>query len=254
MAPPTQKTTLIFAAGSWYPSNAFDPLCSILQSQGYVTKSVAWPSTSRASAIKDLSEDIATLRALIEPEVLNGGDVVVIAHSWAGLPVNSGLEGLMKPKPSTGAEAGGDRGGVVKLLFISAFLPEVGESVISTFGREAEWYVKDEQNNTVFPTTPFELLFHDVPDGRAWAETLRPFSWATTNSRATGAAYLSIPSSYLFCEEDQAIPLFGQQAMVDKARENGAQMRTETVKTGHTPWLVDGEWVAGWIRREIEQE
>ncbi|KAL4780885.1 alpha/beta-hydrolase [Aspergillus varians] len=247
MAPPAQKPSLILAPGSWFPPTAFDPLATLLNAHGYKTQTVSWPSIARASAVKDLSEDITALRALVEPEIQDGREVIVIAHSWAGLPVNSALEGLRKPSE-------GWSGGVVRLLFIAAFIPEVGESVVSTCGGEAEWYVKDEPNNTLFPSIPFELFFHDVPDGKTWVETLRPASWATTNSRATGAAYVAIPSSYLLCEEDRAIPLFLQQAMVDKAREKGAQMRTEIVKTGHSPWLVDAEVVARWVRREIGEE
>ncbi|KAL4911297.1 hypothetical protein BDW74DRAFT_172763 [Aspergillus multicolor] len=242
------KPTLILAPGSWYPASAFDPLASLLNAQGYTTKSVSWPSVSeRASSVTSLSEDIEALQALIKPEVEAGRDIVVIAHSWAGLPVNSGVGEFIK-------QQGSEKGGVVKLLFISAFVPEVGHSLVSTFGGEAEWYVKDESNKTIFPSTPLELFFHDVADGATWASKLRPAAWSTTIAPATDAAYLKLPSSYLLCEEDRAIPSFVQQMMIDKARENGADMKTEKVKTGHTPWLVEGMGavVVDWIKRELE--
>ncbi|KAL5339334.1 alpha/beta-hydrolase [Aspergillus crustosus] len=239
------KPTLVFAPGSWYPTSTFNSLTTLLESQGYRTHTVAFPSITQATTVKDLSNDIAAVRSLIEPEIKQGKDVVVIAHSWAGLPVNSALEGLIKTSETHGA-------GVIKLLFISAFLPEIGQSLVSTKGGEAEWYVKDPTNTTIIPSTPHSLFFHDVPDGEYWASTLRPVAYATTIAPATGAAYLSLQSTYLLCEEDRALPLFMQQLMVDKARGNGAEMATATVKTGHTPWLVETEWVAGWIREEVE--
>lgn len=145
MPQPNPKPTIILASGSWYPARSFDPLAQILHSHGYTTKSIAWPSITCAEEIKDLSEDIAALRALVEPEVQAGRDVVVVAHSWAGLPVNSGLGGLLAKRVSSSAEGneggngkeggkGKSKGGVVKLLFIAAFVPEIGQSLVSTFG------------------------------------------------------------------------------------------------------------------------
>ncbi|KAL4929462.1 alpha/beta hydrolase [Aspergillus undulatus] len=247
-----QKPTIILASGSWYPASSFDPLAVVLQKHGYRTRNIAWPSITHATQVKSLEDDIAVLRGVIQPETAAGRDVVVLAHSWAGMPVNSGLGGLIKSETG-GNEGKGGGNGVVKLLFIAAFMTEDGQSLVSTFGGEAEWYVKDTVNATISPSTPFDLFFHDVPDGREWASTLRPAAWSTTIAPATGAAYLSLPSAYLFCEEDRALPLFLQQAMVDKARSNGADVRSESVRTGHSPWLVEGgaERVAEWVMREV---
>ncbi|KAL2848696.1 alpha/beta-hydrolase [Aspergillus pseudodeflectus] len=242
---PDRKPTLIFAPGAWYPATAFTPLTALLESDRYTCHTVAFPSIQQATTVTDLSADIAAVRALVELEVEKGNKVVIVVHSWAGLPVNSALEGLAKG-------AGGSGGGVVKLIFISAFIPELGQSLISAFGGEpAPWYVRDEANGTVSPSTPYDLFFHDVPGGEEWAGKLRPHAWATKISPATGTAYSWIPSSYLFCEQDRAIPVEVQKMMVEQARAQGAQITTESIATGHTPWLVDAQRVAGYIRREI---
>lgn len=80
-------------------------------------------------------------------------------------------------------------------------------------------------------------------------EQLRPHARVTKVAPATAAAYLHIPTSYLLCEDDRAIPLFVQDLMVEKAREKGAVVVTEKINTAHTPWLVDADRVAGYIRR-----
>ncbi|KAL3461473.1 Alpha/beta hydrolase fold-1 [Aspergillus heterothallicus] len=242
-----QKPTLIFAPGAWYPTEAFTPLTTILESEGYTCHTIAFPSIQQATTVRDLSDDIAAVRALVEPEAQKGNDVVIVVHSWAGLPVNSALAGLEK------SASEGRKGGVVKLVFISAFIPEIGQSLVSAFGgTPAPWYVRNESNGTVSASTPFELFFHDVPSGEEWAEKLRPHAWATKTSPATGAAYQNISSSYLHCEHDRAIPIEVQKIMVEKARSQGAKIATETIATGHTPWLVDADKVAEYIRRETE--
>ncbi|PYI00617.1 alpha/beta-hydrolase [Aspergillus sclerotiicarbonarius CBS 121057] len=236
--------TLILTPGAWYPPTAFNPLIEKLPE--YTCHAVAFPSIQKATEVQDLQPDIETVRALVEQEADAGNDVVVVSHSWSGLPVNSALRDLSKAS----REQAGKKGGVVKLVFISAFIPDVGESLIGAFGgTPPEWYVRDEANGTVSASDPHTLFFHDVPDGKQWAETLRPHAWATKNSPATGAAYVDIPSAYLLCEEDRAIPLFVQELMVEKARAKGASIETEKIKTAHSPWLVYPDEVAAFVKK-----
>lgn len=147
------KPTLIFAPGAWYPSSAFDPLIAKLAPHGYTCQTVSFPSIQQATEIKDLTADINAVRALVEPAVNAGQDVIIISHSWSGLPVNSALEGLSR----TERQREGKQGGVTKLIFISAFLPDVGESLIGAFGGvPPEWYVM----NVSFPRWP--VIFNPV--------------------------------------------------------------------------------------------
>lgn len=261
------KPTLIFAPGAWYPPTAFDPLIAKLPD--YTCHTIAFPAIQQATTVTDLQLDISAVRTLVEREADAGRDVVIVLHSWAGLPVNSALDGLSKDA----REKEGKEGGVVRLVFIAAFIPELGESLVNALGGPAEWFVRDVSTNTHLPlcvcvahkliqiqvengtvtaSDPFTLFFHDVPDGHEWAKTLRPHSWAAKTSPATSAAYLEIPNSYLLCEDDRAISLFAQEAMVEKARQKGAVFETEMIKTAHTPWLVPDvmDEVARYIRRQ----
>lgn len=246
-SPPTiamSKPTLIFAPGAWYPPTAFDHLIAKLPD--YICHTIAFPAIQHAATVRDLQPDINAVRTLVEHETDAGRDVVIVLHSWAGLPVNSALDGLSKEA----RVKEGKEGGVVKLVFIAAFIPTVGESLLDVLGGPPGWYVRHIENGTVTANDPFALFFHDVPDGREWVKLLRPHAWVTKNSPATGAAYLEIPSSYLLCEDDRAIPLAAQEAMVEKARQKGARFETERVKTAHTPWLVVPDEVAEYIRRQ----
>ncbi|XHF96385.1 hypothetical protein AWENTII_000022 [Aspergillus wentii] len=241
-------TSLVFAPGAWYPPTAFDPIIHKLRPLGYACQTIAFPSIQQAPIVEDLQLDIAAVRTAVEDAADAGQEVMVIAHSWAGLPVNSALDGLSREE----RQKTGKPGGVVRLLFLSAFLPDVGQSLIGAFGgTPPPWYIRDA-NGTVTASDPFSLFFHDVPDGQEWAQTLRPHAWATKNSPATAAAYRTIPSAYLQCEHDRAIPLFVQEAMVENARQKGALMESETIPTAHTPWLVMPDAVVDYIRRQAE--
>ncbi|KAE8380331.1 Alpha/beta hydrolase fold-1 [Aspergillus bertholletiae] len=245
------KPTLILAPGAWYPSSAFDPLIAQLAPHGYTCQTVSFPSIQQATEVQDLSADINAVRALVEAAVNASQEVIIVSHSWSGLPVNSALKGLSRVE----RQKEGREGGVTKLIFISAFLPDIGESLIGAFGGvPPEWYVMNVENATVTADDPYTLFFHDVPDGREWAKTLRPHAWATKNSPATGTAYVHIPAAYLLCEKDRAIPLFVQELMVEKARQKGASVETEKIQTAHTPWLVDPDRVATYIRMHAGEQ
>ena len=103
------------------------------------------------------------------------------------------------------------------------------------------------------PSDPLVLFFHDVPDGAEWAKSLKPHSWATKNAPATSAAYMNIPSTYLLTEDDRATPLPVQQVLVERARRKGAQIETEKIKTGHTPWLAMPDQVVAYIRKHASE-
>jgi hypothetical protein len=134
----SSNPTLIFCPGAWYPPTAFEALAAHFPD--HTTHTVAFPSIQNATSVQDLQPDIDALRTLVEQEASAGKEVVVISHSWSGLPVNSALDGLSKAE----RQAAGETGGVTKLIFISAFIPDVGESLIGAFGGvPPDWYNRD---------------------------------------------------------------------------------------------------------------
>lgn len=135
------KPSLIFAPGAWYPDTAFDPAIELLKQHGYENcHTVGFPSIQQATTVKGLELDIAAVRALVTREADAGREVIVVSHSWAGLPVSSALDGLSKEE----REEAGKAGGVIRLVFVAAFIPNIGESLIGAFGgTPPPWYVYD---------------------------------------------------------------------------------------------------------------
>lgn len=135
------KPTLIFCPGAWYPPTAFDPLIEKLPE--YTTHVVAFPSIQDATNVKDLKPDIEAVRSLVQHECNEDREVMIVSHSWSGLPVSSALDGLSRAQ----REKTGQKGGVVKLIFLSAFIPDVGQSLLQAFGGTApDWYIRDVRN------------------------------------------------------------------------------------------------------------
>ncbi|KAJ5429975.1 hypothetical protein N7491_006991 [Penicillium cf. griseofulvum] len=166
------------------------------------------------TSVIDLQPDIDAVRAIAQQEADASQDIVIIAHSWAGLPVSSALDGLSKSE----REAAGQKGRRCETHLHRRFPTEHWRG----FDRRVRWDAPAvEENGTVTASDPLVLFFHDVADGAEWVKLLKPHSWATQNAPATGAAYMNIPSVYLLTEEDRATPLPVQQVLVERARRRG---------------------------------
>ncbi|MEU1785122.1 alpha/beta hydrolase [Streptomyces sparsogenes] len=119
------------------------------------------------------------------------------------------------------------------LVYLAAYLPEEGESLLSIHGHGGS---ADEDLNGTAPIVfedPRTALFGDLPDeqaeeavGRLVTQSRRSFQ-----QRVTRAAWRTVPSTYVLCERDKALPPALQERMSARAGH------VERLNTGHSPFL-----------------
>ena len=96
------------------------------------------PSVGRDPPVQSLDDDIAAVREAILKEFEVGKHVMVVSHSWSGLPVSSALVGMGKKE----RETNGEKGGVVKIAYIAAFVVPKGISLLDALNHEIpEWWI-----------------------------------------------------------------------------------------------------------------
>jgi hypothetical protein len=139
------KPTFLFCPGAWHTTDFFDKIIAILKPLGYRCITIPMPSVGSVPATKGIDEDIAALRTVVLEELEAGRDVVINAHSWAGIPVSSGLYGLGKDE----RQRDGSTGAVTKLTFVSAFVIPEGMSLLDTMGGKPDAWVIDEVGRPV---------------------------------------------------------------------------------------------------------
>lgn len=127
--PKMSKPVFILCPGAWHPAEVYNKLTPHLEAQGYKTVLHDWPSIQQAP-VQSFDEDIASIRATVLKQADAGNDVVVVAHSWSGSPVNSAVADLSK----TERTKQGKPGGVVKLVFLCAFVVPKGVSLLDALG------------------------------------------------------------------------------------------------------------------------
>ncbi len=221
--------SLLLVHGAWHGSWAWDPLLGHLD--GLDARTVDLPSSGDDPAtLGDLRADAEVVRTALAG---THGPVVVVGHSYGGVVI------------SEAATADAD---AAHLVYVCAFQLDEGESLFAAVGGEAPpwWEVHDGH---VAATTPEEVFYADCPADLTSAAVgrLGLQSRAALEQPLTRAAWREVPSTYVVCEADQALPLFAQEQMAQRA---GDVVR---LPDGHSPFLSSPAELARVLRRIAEE-
>lgn len=204
-------TTFVLVPGAWHQPSTFDLLRAELRRLGRRGVAVKLPTTG-PDPRGGLAEDAAAVRAAIEGV---DGPVVVLAHSYGGIPATQGAAGLSN---------------VQQLIYLAAYVPDVGESMFTIHG------IPDpDDTDGLFPIgdDPRTQLYADVPApiaDQAVADLVeqRVQPWV---DRVTAAAWHAIPSTYIVTEKDASLPVALQEQMSAHAKQ------VRRIETSHSPFL-----------------
>lgn len=182
---------------------------------------VVLPS-SKPDVLGDLAADVAAVR---EELIRDDGPVAVMAHSYGGIPASEAVSGVPD---------------VVHTVYLAAFLPSPGDSLLSMVGTDPSWWQRNEDAGTIGVVDPAERFYGDIaPDlVSAAVDHLRPQSARSFEGRIRGPGLVRDAMTYMVCDADQAIPPAAQQAM-------GQSCATVLhLDTGHALMLADPTAVA----------
>jgi pimeloyl-ACP methyl ester carboxylesterase len=221
--------TLVLVHGAWHGPWAWRRLVDELPDLD--VRTVALPSVGLDPiGLGDLRADAATVRHTVEAV---DGPVLVCAHSYGGAPAGEGLAGLRN---------------VIGIVYLCAFQLDIGESLLgSVGGAPPNWWDVHEEAGYVDPLRPAEVFYDDVHAdiARGAVARLRHQSLAALGQPLVRAAWRTIPSTYIVCERDAAIPVWVQEAMAERA---GRVLR---MPTSHSPFLSRPAQLAGVLRAEL---
>jgi pimeloyl-ACP methyl ester carboxylesterase len=223
------QPTIVFVHGAFHGLWAWEAV--IRELPDLTTRAVALPSAGHDPAtLGDMYADAAAIR---ETVTAIEGPVLVVAHSYGGVPTTEGLAGLSQ---------------VSRLVYLTSFQLDVGDSLLGAIGgKHPDWWDVHEAEGYFDALRPEEVFFGDV--GEAATQTavarLGHQSWPAITQPLTRAAWHTIPSTYVLCEKDVAIPLPAQEAMSQRA---GRVLR---LPTSHSPFLSRPADVASILRSEV---
>lgn len=124
------QPTILFIPGAWHLPEVFDAVRASLKSRNIPSVALALPSIGAEPPSKGLSDDTLFVQGEIEKLADQGKKVVVVAHSYGGMVGAGAVEGL----GYTERQQMGKDGGVIMLVYMSAFVAKQGDSLLKMLG------------------------------------------------------------------------------------------------------------------------
>ena len=243
----TSKPTIVLVPGAWHKVLQYTPLISRLERAGYEVHGVDYSSTGPNPTNANFDPDVAVVSNTIAKLADRGDNVMVVVHSAAGIIAGEAAEGLSKAE----RKKNGREGGIVRMVYICAFAAAEGVALWDATGGPDPWIIVD--GAILHPDRPKEI-FYNLCTPEVAEENARQLSCLARGlceSKPTYAAWKHIPSTYLICENDKAIPPAAQEAMVSQP---GAKFDVVRCEGDHSPFLSLPDFTAEVVRRAAGEE
>jgi pimeloyl-ACP methyl ester carboxylesterase len=206
------KPTVVLVHGAWADGSSWNGVTERLQRAGY-------PTTVLANPLRGLSIDANYIRDYLSTVT---GPIVLVGHSYGGAVITNAATGIPN---------------VVALVYVDAFAPDQGETVLGLAGALPGSALAVDPT-TVFKFVPYPgapagdvdlyvlpgvfpgIFANDLParTGALLAASQRAFAFSAGNEPSGVPAWRTIPSWYLVGTADKVIPPAEQRVMAQRAK------------------------------------
>jgi pimeloyl-ACP methyl ester carboxylesterase len=224
--------SLLLVAGAWHRPEHLRLLMNELS--GIDVHTVALTSSGDDPAVLgDMYADAEVIAAAV---AAIDGPVVVAAHSYGAIPVTQALA---------------DVSNVPRIVFLTSYQLDAGESLLSSVGGSPVSWVKMHQQegigDYIEAMTPADVFYGDVDAATAQqaVSQLGYQSLASMIQEVTEVAWKTVPSTYIICEADNAVPPSLQERFAQRAE------KVQRLNTSHAPFLSQPAALAQLIRDEL---
>ncbi|KAM3501995.1 hypothetical protein MY11210_009209 [Beauveria gryllotalpidicola] len=246
-----QPRAVLIVTGAWHVPGHYYKLIAAIESRGIRTICETLPTNNNVVPVNTtLQDDVAFIRSIAAKETAAGTHLTVLAHSWGGIVASGALAGFAVPRGST-------QGGVTDLVFMCAFVPQEGESLFDISGGSRPPYYLVDEDNIVVCRDPIKWFYNDLePQEAAWAESLRVAHGTVAQETPLSVetvAWRNIPFTYIFCENDEVVPLALQNMMVSRVESDGIAVKRYSIAASHSPFLSMPDKVADIVEEVINR-
>jgi alpha-beta hydrolase superfamily lysophospholipase len=127
---PSSKPTILLIPGSFALPEFYDPVFEAVRAQGYDIKGLHKPSVglssrqNRPGPPPTMYDDAAYIAGEAEKLIDEGKDVILVPHSYGGVPTSQCTKGLTKAE----RQAAGKSGGIVNIAYLTCLVPALGQT------------------------------------------------------------------------------------------------------------------------------
>ncbi|KAL6711733.1 hypothetical protein ACN47E_004667 [Coniothyrium glycines] len=237
------SATLVLVPGSFSESEMYDPVVLPLRQKGYeiyVLDPPCYPKNYKPNtgiAPPSMYDDAKFIAGQVEKLSDEGKEVVLLAHSYGGVPATESLKSLTLKE----RKAQGKPGGVVRIAYLTACVPRVGENLVQVIqgGAPPIEVGEDGWMSHTSPTETAKLCFNSLSpeEGAAKAAEFGKHSSVSFGDVLTHAGYKDLPVSWLFCEQDLCVVPEVQRRAIEVVEESwkGTEREGKTVDVTRVP-------------------
>jgi len=245
----SSKPTLVWIPGAWHSPDCYDPTLNELGDFEHAKS--AHKSCSASPPLASKQPDIDAHGAVTRGVLDKGNDAVLICHSYGGLPAAHVVDELSRAALGPGKPA------VRGLIFVCAFALPPGRA-ITPIAPELKWppWVKhlDDDEREGIPEGAHDVFYHDID--KATADKLEAAievqSLRALSDPVTVTGHLKLPTAYLLCTEDHAIPIDLQRQMADWLASEGQLVHRHEIDASHSPFVSQPKATADFIRKAVD--
>jgi pimeloyl-ACP methyl ester carboxylesterase len=166
------KPVIALIPGAWHAPDSFSPLTKYLESHDYTVHGIHHTSVNSTPPKKDMSDDVAHVRSSITKLADEGHNVVVVMHSYGGVPGSSAAEGLLASQRSKE----GKMGGITHMVYCTAFALPQGVSLMNALHDNPLpwWQFPSDDHKTrhkelretfeITPINPKQVFYNQMKD------------------------------------------------------------------------------------------
>jgi pimeloyl-ACP methyl ester carboxylesterase len=230
--PRVQRPTVVLVHGAWADGSSWNGVTARLQREGFTT-------TVPANPLRGLSIDANYIRDYLSTLT---GPIVLVGHSYGGAVI-------------TNAATGNPH--VVALVYIDAFAPDKGETILELAGALPGSSLAADPT-TVFKFVPYPgapagdvdlyvlpsvfatAFANDLParTGALLAASQRAFAFSAANQPSDVPAWKTIPSWYLVGTADKIIPPAEQRVMAQRMNAHTTEINASHLSLISRPDVV----------------
>ncbi|HEY4175555.1 MAG TPA: alpha/beta hydrolase [Kofleriaceae bacterium] len=194
---------IVLVHGAWADGSGWKPVYDLLRARGYNVSIVQNPLTS-------LADDVAAVDRVLAQQ---DGPALLVGHSYGGAVITQA----------------GDAPNVAGLVYVSAFVPDAGESIMKLTEAGQPPPIKPSEDGFLFfDSAAFPQAFaQDLPPAQAafLAESQIPPAGVAFGTPITTVAWKDHRSWYVLSTEDRIIPPAVQRQMATRANATITEVR-----------------------------